>query len=191
MKKKVIRNIYKERRMQLTPSQADKMDDLMLIQFQKLDIEIPSLIMTYAPMEKTKEFNPQLITDYCFFKNPDQHLLYPVMVEMDGSSEILSMMIDDDTLFDTNEYGIYEPINGTDVYPSEIDMVIVPLLAFDARGYRVGYGKGYYDRFLPRCRKDCIKIGFSYFDIIEYIEDANENDVRLDFCITHERIYEF
>jgi 5-formyltetrahydrofolate cyclo-ligase len=191
MKKRVIRHIYKERRQQLSAAQIRKLDDLMLIQFQKMDIAIPSLIMTYAPMEKMNEFNPQLITDYCCFKNPDQHLLYPVMVELDGKHEILSMMIDDNTLFDVNEYGIEEPVNGLDVYPSEIDMVIVPLLAFDGRGCRVGYGKGYYDRFLPRCREDCLKIGFSYFDAVELIEDANENDIRLDYCITHERIYEF
>jgi 5-formyltetrahydrofolate cyclo-ligase len=191
MKKKDIRNIYREKRNQLSSTQAGIMDDLMLIQFQKLDIEIPSFIMTYAPMEKMNEFNPQLITDYCYFKNPNHYLLYPVMVELDGKSEILSVLVDDDTLFDKNEYGIDEPINGIDVYPSEIDLVIVPLLAFDKRGYRVGFGRGYYDRFLPRCRKDCIKIGFCYFDAIEKIEDANTNDVPLDFCITHEKIYVF
>lgn len=191
MKKKDLRHMYKEMRKQLPASRIAKLDDLMLIQFQKLDIEIPSLVMTYAPMEKRNEFNPQLITDYCYFKNPAQHLLYPVMVELEGKSEILSMMVDDDTVFGKNEYGIVEPLNGIDIYPSEIEMVIVPLLAFDKRGYRVGYGKGYYDRFLPRCRKNCIKIGFSYFDAVDHIEDANSDDIPLDYCITHEKIYEF
>ena len=191
MKKKDIRNIYREKRRQLTDAQITKLDDLLLIQFQKLGIQIPSLIMTYAPIDKLKEFNPQYITDYCYFKNPDQHLIYPVMVNLDGKDELLSVMVNDDTVFETSSFGVDEPVNGVEIYPSEIDMVIVPLLAFDKRGYRVGYGRGYYDCFLPRCRKDCIKIGFSYFDALEHIEDANENDVQLDYCITHERIYEF
>ncbi len=191
MKKKDIRNIYKERRSQLSASQVARMDDLMLMQFQKLGIEIPSLIMTYSPVEKMNEFNPQPVTDYCFFKNPGQHLLYPVMVELDGQDEILSVIVDDNTFFETNDYGIDEPVNGQDFFPSEIDLVIVPLLGFDKSGCRVGYGKGYYDRFLKRCRKDCIKIGFSYFEAIESIEDANENDVQLDYCITHEMAYIF
>lgn len=191
MKKKIIRNIYMEKRKQLSFQQVEKMDDLMLIQFQKLAIEIPSLIMTYAAMSRTKEFDPTLITDYCFFKNPAVHLLYPVMVELDGSNEILSVLTSDDTLFEINSSGIAEPVDSVDVYPSEIDMVIAPLLAFDKRGYRVGYGKGYYDRFLPRCRPDCIKIGFSYFDAIDSIEDISENDIPLDYCITHDTIYSF
>ncbi|MFT3680483.1 MAG: 5-formyltetrahydrofolate cyclo-ligase [Ferruginibacter sp.] len=191
MKKKDIRNIYREKRKQLTASQVAKLDDLMLIQFQKLSIQVPSLIMTYAPLEKTKEFNPQFITDYCYFKNPDQHLLYPVVVNLEGHDEILSVLVDDNTAFEPGPFGVDEPVNGKDIYPSEIDMVIVPLLAFDTRGYRVGYGKGYYDRFLPRCREDCIKIGFSYFDAVDNIEDAGTHDIKLDYCITHERIYEF
>lgn len=191
MKKKDIRNIYKERRSQLSDSQVARMDDLMLIQFQKLDIEIPSFIMTYSPIEMLNEFNPVLITDYCYFKNPVQHLLYPVMVELDGKNEILSALVEDDTFFETNAYGVDEPVNAPDIFPSEIDLVIVPLLGFDKLGNRVGYGKGYYDRFLQRCRKDCLKIGFSYFEPVEYIEDVNENDVQLDFCITHEMVYIF
>jgi 5-formyltetrahydrofolate cyclo-ligase len=161
MKKSDIRNIYAEKRLQLSASQKEKMDDLMLIQFQKLAIDIPALIMTYAPIKRLNEFDPQGITDYCYFKNPGQQLFYPVMVEIDGNSEMSTMIVDDNTIFETNKFGIDEPIEGIDMIPSEIDLFIVPLLSFDKKGNRVGYGKGYYDRFLKRCRRDCMKIGFS------------------------------
>jgi 5-formyltetrahydrofolate cyclo-ligase len=69
--------------------------------------------------------------------------------------------------------------------------VLIPLLAFDRKGHRVGYGKGYYDRFLRTCRKDVVKIGFSYFDPVEKIEDASRYDVRLNYCITPNDIYRF
>ena len=191
MKKKDIRHYYKDMRCQLSASQIAVMDDLMLIQFQRLPIDIPPLIMTYAPIEKWNEFNPQLITDYCYFKNPYQQLLYPLIDELDGKNEMVAVLVDDDSLFEKNQYGMDEPVNGADVSPHEIDMVIVPLLGFDENGFRVGYGNGYYDRFLPHCRKDCIKIGFSYFEPVPAIEDANPLDVQLDYCVTHEKFYTF
>lgn len=186
--KKEIRNIYKEKRTKLLSNAINKMDDLMLIQFQQLPIVIPSVIMTYAPLEDLKEFNPQLITDYCFFKNPVQTLLYPVIGPED---ELLSIIVNDSTPFVKNKYGIDEPMDGVDIFPEEIDLVIVPLLAFDKSGYRVGYGKGYYDKFLKECRSDVIKIGFSYFPPIPMIEDVNAFDVKLDYCVTPETFYEF
>lgn len=63
-------------------------------------------------------------------------------------------------------------------------MVLVPLLSFDRRGHRVGYGKGYYDRFLRKCRPDCQKVGLSIFEPIDEISDANENDEPLDAAVT-------
>ena len=191
MKKSDVRNIYKEKRLQLTISQREKMDDLMLIQFQKLVIDIPALIMTYSPVKVLNEFDPQGITDYCYFKNPEQQLFYPLMIKNTKNCEISAVIVDDNTSFEVNKFGIEEPIDGIDMIPTEIDMFIVPLLGFDKKGHRVGYGKGCYDRFLKKCRKDCIKVGFSYFDAIEKIEDTDKYDVKLDFCITPERSFTF
>jgi len=191
MKKSDVRNIYKEKRLQLTISQREKMDDLMLIQFQKLVIDIPALIMTYSPVKALNEFDPQGITDYCYFKNPEQQLFYPLMIKNTKNCEISAVIVDDNTSFEVNKFGIEEPIDGIDMIPTEIDMFIVPLLGFDKKGHRVGYGKGCYDRFLKKCRKDCIKIGFSYFDAIEKIEDTDKYDVKLDYCITPERSFTF
>ncbi len=192
MKKKDIRKVYKEKCLQLSLAQIEKMSDLMLIQFQKIVIDIPSLIMTYSPIKKWNEFDPQAITDYCYFKNPEQQLFYPLMVEDDDHHcEMRAVIVDDNTFFETNKYGFEEPVDGIDMIPTEIDTVIIPLLSFDKKGNRVGCEKGSYDNFLKRCRKDCIKIGFSYFDAVEKIEDVNQDDIKLDFCITPERIFSF
>lgn len=189
MNKKEIRNIYKEKRSLLSSAEKDKLEDLMLIQFQKLDIEIPSQVMTYAPIEKFNEFDPQLITDYCFFKNPQQSLFYPMVDVADGT--MICVLVTDNTNFTKNEMGIDEPMDGLFTMQDEIDMVIIPLLAFDEQGHRVGYGKGFYDKFLKECRKDVIKIGFSFFDSVPAIEDANKLDVKLNYCITPDKIYHF
>jgi len=191
MKKSDIRRIYKERRMLLTHSQMAKMNDLMLIQFKKLPVEIPSIILSYTAIARWHEFDPLPITDYCYFKNPSQQLLYPVITEIDAVSVMLPVFCDDNTIFEKNELGFMQPVEGNDMLPEEIDMVIVPMLAVDIKGYRVGYGKGYYDRFLKKCRKDVVKVAFSYFDPVDKIEDVNATDVPVDYCITHNKIHIF
>ena len=191
MKKKDSRDFFKEKRLQLLPAETEKLDDLLLIQFQKIIMDIPSLIMTYAPIKKLNEFNPQQITDYCYFKNPAQQLFYPVMIKNKDTSEMIAVIIDDNTVFEMNKYGIEEPIDGLDMFATEIDLVIVPLLCFDKKGYRVGYGKGHYDRFLKSCRKDCLKIGFSYFEPVDKIEDIDKYDIKLNYCITPFNIFTF
>jgi 5-formyltetrahydrofolate cyclo-ligase len=100
-------------------------------------------------------------------------------------------LVEKEGLFIKNKFNILEPIGGAVVPPNSFDLIFVPLVAFDERGYRVGYGKGYYDRYLAQCRPDAIKIGFSFFDAVEYIEDIDEFDVPLNLCITPHRIYEF
>ncbi len=189
MNKEELRKLYIQKRAAITAAEKLKADDLLLIQFQKLHIEIPALIMTYAPLEKMNEFDPQFITDYCYFKNPDQVLFCPVIHPT--TPTMLSVIVNDETEFALNKFGIPEPVNATPVFPEEIDMVIVPLLAYSVKGHRVGYGKGYYDRFLKECKNDVIKIGFSYFAPEPLIEGTNRYDMKLDYCISPERIYSF
>ena len=99
--------------------------------------------------------------------------------------------VEDDTSFTTNTFGLTEPKNGEEINANEIDIVFVPLFIFDLRGYRVGYGKGFYDKFLASCKNDVIKIGFCYFEPIEKIDDTNNFDIPLNYCITPHNIYEF
>ncbi len=189
MTKDEIRRIYKEKRLQITAKEKMKLDDLMLIHFQELSLYIPNYIMTYAPFEKFNEFNPEPITDFCFFKNPNSFNIFPVMDTLNDYMH--GVVVDDNTPFDMNKYGILEPIDGITLPAEEIDMVLLPLLAFDKAGYRVGYGKGYYDKFLKECRPDVVKVGFSYFEHTEPIDNINAFDVPMDFCITPHRFYIF
>ena len=102
-----------------------------------------------------------------------------------------AVAIHEDTVYQTNQWGITEPKEGRVLEPQQIDLVFVPLLVCDKDGYRVGYGKGFYDRYLPNCREDIVKIGFSYFEPIEKITDTDQFDVPLTYCITPQHIYEF
>jgi len=188
MTKAAIRKLYKQKRNDLSQSVKDKFEDLMLIQFQSLHLNIPDMVMTYSPIEAQNEYNPILIEEYCFFKNPATTLLYPVVDKENNDLKVFS--VKEDTFFELNEYDIEEPMNGHQTVPEAIGLMLVPLLAFDEAGYRVGYGKGYYDKLISKCRAETLKIGFSYFDA-EVIDDLNNFDKKLDFCITPERIYQF
>ncbi len=87
------------------------------------------------------------------------------------------------------EYSIPEPSRekGQRVDPSLIDVVVVPGVGFDPRGYRIGYGGGYYDRFLPLC-SNALFVGLAYeFQIVDKV--PNEDwDIRMDVIITEERV---
>lgn len=91
----------------------------------------------------------------------------------------------------TNHWGISEPAGDKLISEKVIDLVLVPMLAFDERGFRVGHGKGFYDKFLSLCRPDCLKVGLSFFEPVEQIEDTHESDVPLDFCITPQGVRRF
>jgi len=100
-------------------------------------------------------------------------------------------LLTDSTKFAKNKYGISEPVDGLEVPVAKIDVVFVPLLAFDKLGHRVGYGKGFYDTFLMECRPETLKIGLSFFEAEESIDDVWEGDRKLDYCITPKTIYKF
>ena len=90
-----------------------------------------------------------------------------------------------------NEWNIPEPINGISISTEQIDVVFIPLLAYDKTGNRVGYGKGFYDKFLAKCKPETIKIGLSFFESVESIIDVFEEDIRLDYCVTPKLIYKY
>lgn len=90
-----------------------------------------------------------------------------------------------------NAYGLPEPTGGEAVSPETLDLVLVPLLAFDRRGQRVGYGGGFYDRFLAQCRPDALKLGLSWFEPVDEISDADAHDVPLDACLTPRALHRF
>ena len=95
------------------------------------------------------------------------------------------------TKFETNKYDIQEPSDNIIFNPKMIELVFIPLLSFDIEGNRVGYGSGFYDRFLKECKSDILKIGLSFFEPEIKIEDTNSSDVKLNFCITPQKIFSF
>ena len=88
-----------------------------------------------------------------------------------------------------NEYGIPEPVTNKSEYP---DILLVPIVAYDKNLNRVGYGGGFYDRYINKInrRKKIIKIGLAYsFQEVKKIS-TNKNDIKLDFIVTEKGFFE-
>lgn len=189
MTKKELRKMYKGKRKALTATGRSRLDDLLLIQLQTVNLPFINSLFSYWPIEINAEPNTHLFTGYIEFRNPELVIAYP---KSDfATNEMVAIVVNEQTDFIKNSYGIYEPVDGSELNAEEIDMIFVPVLIVDSKGYRVGYGKGFYDKFLINCRKDCIKAGFSYFDPIEEVSDTDEFDVPLDLCITPQNVYVF
>lgn len=187
MTKAQLRKLFRQKRSELTHSEIDKLNDLILLQFQKIPLSDLHLVHSFISSERHKEPDTSLILRFLKFRFPEIRIAAPVV---DAASPVMAhYLLTDESLLEKNEYGIDEPVSGELVYPQDIDLVIIPLLAFDEEGYRVGYGKGYYDRFLLDCRADVIKVGLSFFDPMQKVDDRNEYDIPLDYCCTPESLY--
>ena len=90
------------------------------------------------------------------------------------------MYADKTTMLATHNFGIPEPIEETIIKDEAIDLVLTPLVVCDKQGHRVGYGKGFYDKFFSQCRPSVQKIGVGFFPPVEVISDVHEGDVELD-----------
>jgi 5-formyltetrahydrofolate cyclo-ligase len=189
MTKKEARKIFREKRELLSMVELEKLQDLVLINFQHLQLPFLNYVHSYLPIDEKKEVNPYYLTESLEFKNPGMQQVIPRVDAV--SKKLRHYILNETTILRKNQYDILEPEGGEEVSSDLIDLVFVPLLAFDERGHRAGYGKGYYDRFLAECRTDTIKIGLSFFEAVNLIEDTGNFDIRLDYCITPRRLYEF
>lgn len=189
MTKQELRKEYREKRKLITPSEKLKMDDLMLMQLQDLDFNGVETLMSYWPLNDYAEPNTHIFTQYVEFLIPELKVCYPKTDFTDNSMQ--AVLTTDETVFAKNEKGLEEPKDGKIITKNNIDLVFVPMFVCDAKGYRVGFGKGFYDRFLADDYLNMVMIGFSYFDPVESIDDVNEFDIPLDICITPHNIYNF
>lgn len=189
MIKNTVRKEFLQRRLNIQDEDLKERTALIASGFRKLVLPTVNYVLSYNPLLNRREFDVSLCEDILKERNLIMRVAWPkVHVDL---LDMEAVLVEKDGLFIKNRFNILEPIGGVIIPPQQLDVVFVPLVAFDERGYRVGYGKGYYDRYLSQCRPETIKIGFSFFDAVEYIEDIDEFDVPLNFCITPHRIYEF
>jgi len=179
MEKQELRKIYKQKRQDLSFLEVQQLQKSIYAQIYDLDISIIKTIHIFLTLEKFKEIDTNPIINYFRSKN-----IKIVVSKSDFTNSTLRhFYLEEDTQIELNTYGIPEPKNTEEVSETVLDLVFVPLLISDKRNYRVGYGKGFYDRFLSNCRNDVKKIGLNFFKPIAEISDVNEFDIALDSVI--------
>lgn len=188
MTKSQLRNKYRQLRKQLTDYQIDEKSIEIANQLLKMPIWELKTYHLFFPISKMNEVDTSYILSILHGK--DKAVVLPKM-EIE-SRDLKHILLTEETILKKNHLGITEPQNGQEVHPSTIDVVFVPLLAYDHKGNRVGYGGGYYDKFLSQCKAHTLKIGVSFFACEqEQIQDTLPTDIPLDYCVTPTQIFTF
>nr|WP_294896511.1 5-formyltetrahydrofolate cyclo-ligase [uncultured Pedobacter sp.] len=167
-----------------------QLNDELLAHFITFDWSKINTVHLFLPIVEKREVDTFEFIN--FFKTQQPHIKI-VVPRCDFKTKKMEALVFDaeSTVLVKNKQHIPEPLYGENIDPLLIDAVIIPLLAFDKLGHRVGYGAGFYDRFLERCKPDVLKIGVSLFEPIDKILDTHHQDIRLTHCITPKQIYFF
>lgn len=186
MKKSELRKKYVEKRKSLSEKEIFELSHAIFENFTSHFKPLSNhKIHLFIPIEKFKEINTQIFID--FFLSRKIEIFVPKIVD----TKLISVQIFEDSKFETNNWGISEPISNEDSGILDFDFVITPLLYCDFKGNRVGYGKGFYDSFFETVSTKTKKIGVNYFNPDENIDDVWENDIPLDYLVTPTAVLSF
>lgn len=147
-------------------------------------------IMCY--MDFRNEVMTAEFINFCLFQGRRISIPKIEKVKSSGQSKLTAYEINDIKDVETGAYGILEPVGNTAkrINPRELDMICVPGVVFDIKGNRIGYGRGYYDRFLKETGTNCIKVGIAFdIQILDSIP-SDIHDVTMDVIVTEKRVIE-
>lgn len=187
MTKKELRKKYKELRRSFSIDTIEDKSIELANNVLNLPIWGKHYFHVFLSIVEHKEVNTDPLLS--ILSGKDKHI---VVSKSDFESRLMThYLLTDSTIIKKNKWNIPEPTDGIEIKPEKLDVVFIPLLAFDKQGHRVGYGKGFYDIFLKDCNPETIKIGLSFFGPEDEIRNVFNSDVKLDYCVTPEHIYKF
>ena len=187
MNKKELRLKYKALRLQLSENEREERSLAIANKVLTLPIWEKTYFHIFLPITEHREVNTEFILH--LLSGKDKEII--ISKSDFNTRKMTHSLLTDNTKIKINKYNIPEPMNGLDVPVHKIEVVFIPLLSFDKKANRVGYGKGFYDAFLKECHPETIKIGLSFFEAEDLIFDVFETDVKLNYCITPSAIYSF
>ncbi len=180
-----LRKYFKKQRSLLDINQVKELNTRIFKNLLELNIWEKSCYHLYLSNEINNEAETGEIINLLFKKHKR------VFVPKIQGSNLMNIEIDNNTNYSLNYLGIKEPLSSNQKDTNLLEVIFVPLLVFDKLGHRVGYGGGYYDKFLGNIKDDILKIGLSLFEPIDKIQDIEKHDISLDYTITPKRIYDF
>ena len=184
MNKKALRALYRQKRATIPPEQQAQLSQQIAEQTLRLPIWDKQVFHSFRSIPSFGEVDTE----------PLIHLLQERGKTLVVSRTVMEAVRMEHFRYDPsliqadNKWHIPEPQGGIPVKSEEIEVVFVPLLAYDTKGNRVGYGKGFYDNFLAECKSETLKVGLSFFPAEPHIEDVREDDIPLDYVVTPEGI---
>lgn len=187
MNKAALRKKYKKLRLELSEEKIEELSlDIAnnLLQLPVWEKEFYHLFLSIAEQK-------EIATEYILhiLQGKDKNI---VLSKTNIQEHKLDhFLLTDNSIIRKNQWNIPEPEGGIAIAPQQLDVVFVPLLAFDEQGHRIGYGKGFYDAFLSECKPDVLKIGLSFFKAEPEFKEIFNSDVPLDYCVTPNKIYSF
>lgn len=184
--KQQLRRHYKDLRSSLSQNQVINQSNLILDNVKKLDIWDYKDYHVYLDARNSNLNEVKTDSLIHFLRIQQKRINIPKTVGCKMTAHVFELS----TQLELNQWLIPEPINATIIDPKIIEVMFIPMIIGDERGYRVGYGKGYYDRFLVQCFNP-IKIGLCFFGPIQQIEDLNQYDQKLNHLVTPDKIYTF
>ncbi|MDG1889354.1 MAG: 5-formyltetrahydrofolate cyclo-ligase [Flavobacteriaceae bacterium] len=180
-----LRQLFKKERSLLSPNQVKTSSKLIFKNLMTLNIWEKIFYHSYLSNVLNNEVETNEIINLLFKKN--KRVFVPKIL----GTNLIHIEINKNTSYSKNQLGIREPVNSSKSNPDLLEVIFVPLLAFDKQGDRVGYGGGYYDKFLGDIKNNALKIGLSLFEPIDKILDIEDHDISLDYIITPKRVYNF
>lgn len=187
MQKSEIRKKFKKLRLDLDQDAIESLSLEIANRALELPIWNHQYYHIFLSIAEQKEVDTEFLLH--ILQGKDKHIIIPASNFETGEME--NFLLTDQTIIKKNRWNIPEPQEGIEIASNKLDVVFIPLLAFDKTGHRVGYGKGFYDRFLAECRPDVIKVGVSFFGPVEEIKEIFSSDIPLNYCITPDKVYEF
>jgi len=186
--KQELRRLYLQKRSALSAAECDALSTRLAYKFfVDVDLTDINVLHVFLPIKKFNEPNTWLIIER--LKKDFPHIRLSIPRVNAATNDLEHVYLDEQNLKLSN-WAILEQSVGDQTETLDIDMVLVPMLIFDQHGQRIGYGKGFYDRFLSVCSPSCKRIGLSFFPPVEEIE-TNEHDQPLDLVVTPEQVYSF
>jgi 5-formyltetrahydrofolate cyclo-ligase len=187
MNKDEIRTIYKQKRHQLSDLLIEEKSIAIANQSLKLPVWDKTYFHLFLSIKQQKEVDTDLLLHV--LQGKDKQV---VVSKSDFKTYGLKhYLLTDSTALKVNRFGIPEPQEGLEVPVEKIEVVFVPLLAFDVAGQRIGYGQGFYDRFLKQCSEKTVCIGLSFFKPLEKKLQAEKHDIPLNYVLTPDEVYDF
>lgn len=186
MLKKDLRLKYSKLRKDLLPQSLLNSSLTIANKILELPIWGGEFYHIFLPIAEKNEIDTSFLLSILHGK--DKNIVLP---KVSSKNNLKNYLLTDTTKLRTSKWGVPEPVEGIEIDEEKIDVVFVPLLAYDKKGNRVGYGGGFYDDFLGKCRFNVLKVGLSLFEAEARISDINEQDIPLDYCITPNTIYSF